>query len=259
MEKGLERFYKNKARYDGIDNYCIECKKKSEKESDYGNSENRKNYTKAWRENNRDKCNSYSKKQREKYLSEEKILIEKQICFECGSELPIGYFTKDKYSRTGYTYNCNSCRSVRSSDYKKSDRGREKTKQYEKDRYENNVEFKIHKNVSRAIQKSLVGVQKNSSIWEHLLYTPQQLKEHLESLWEPWMNWENYGKLSLNKRTWQIDHVMPKSSFNFSSTKDEEFQKCWSLENLKPLEAMENVKKGNKILFKEEVDLDKEE
>jgi len=31
------------------------------------------------------------------------------------------------------------------------------------------------------------------------------------------------------------------------------------LDNLRPLEANENLRKGNKILFKEEADLDKEE
>jgi hypothetical protein len=29
---------------------------------------------------------------------------------------------------------------------------------------------------------------------------------------------------------------------------DEEFKKCWSLENLRPLEAKENLRKGKKTM-----------
>ena len=58
------------------------------------------------------------------------------------------------------------------------------------------------------------------------------------------MNWKNYGnKLGY----WNIDHFYPDSSFDYKSVEDEEFQKCWALENLRPMEWIENIKKGKKI------------
>jgi hypothetical protein len=54
------------------------------------------------------------------------------------------------------------------------------------------------------------------------------------------MSWENYGK-------WHIDHITPLSSFDIQNYNDENFKKCWSLENLQPLWAEDNLKKSNKV------------
>jgi hypothetical protein len=88
------------------------------------------------------------------------------------------------------------------------------------------------------------------SILKYLPYTPDELKQYIESKWEPWMTWENHGNITYNKRTWHIDHIIPQSKLPFTSMEDEDFQKCWALENLRPLEAFENIKKGNKIFKK---------
>jgi 5-methylcytosine-specific restriction endonuclease McrA len=47
------------------------------------------------------------------------------------------------------------------------------------------------------------------------------------------MTWENYGE-------WRVDHIKPISSFNFTDINDDEFKKCWPLENLQPLCEKEN-------------------
>ena len=44
-----------------------------------------------------------------------------------------------------------------------------------------------------------------------------------------------------------IDHIIPKSVFNFSDPKHADFKKCWSLKNLRPMWAVENLKKHNKL------------
>ena len=53
------------------------------------------------------------------------------------------------------------------------------------------------------------------------------------------MTWENYGTY------WHVDHVYPCSLFDFS--KDEERSKCFNWTNLTPLEAIENMRKSNKL------------
>ena len=102
--------------------------------------------------------------------------------------------------------------------------------------------------ISGAIRDALKkqNCNKNGNkTFDFLPYSPQQLKEHLESLWEPWMNWENYGGLMNDTRmTWHIDHIIPQSNFYYTSMLDEGFQKCWALENLRPLEKHENRAKG---------------
>ena len=85
------------------------------------------------------------------------------------------------------------------------------------------------------------------SVWSYLPYTPDELKNHLESLFEDWMSWDNYGGKADDKRkTWHIDHIKPQMSFSFTSMDDVLFQECWSLSNLRPLEKIDNYSKGAK-------------
>ena len=99
---------------------------------------------------------------------------------------------------------------------------------------------RINGNVSKGISESLNG-RKAGRHWETLVgYTLDELMRHLESKFEGWMTWENYGE-------WHIDHIIPKAYFNFTTTDDIEFKQCWALSNLQPLEASENKRKGAKL------------
>lgn len=110
---------------------------------------------------------------------------------------------------------------------------------------------KIRHNVGILVKnclKSKGTSKKGFSAFVFLPYTPNQLKKHLESLWEPWMNWDNYGGRADNpEKTWQLDHIQPHSNFKYTSVSDSEFLECWSLSNLRPLEKIENMKKGAKL------------
>lgn len=78
---------------------------------------------------------------------------------------------------------------------------------------------------------------KGGRTFDLLGYTVEELMASLESKFKPGMSWENHG-------AWHIDHKRPISSFNFGSANDPEFHECWSLENLQPLWAKENLSKG---------------
>ena len=107
------------------------------------------------------------------------------------------------------------------------------------------LSYKINNAISGGVQRSLKG-NKNGMHWENSTgYTLEELMAHLEAQFEDWMTWENWGKISKKKRTWNIDHIKPQSLFNFTSVDDKEFKECWALENLQPLEAMENIIKSN--------------
>jgi len=103
------------------------------------------------------------------------------------------------------------------------------------------VEYRINDAFSSGIYLALRS-KKNGRSWEKLVgFTLTDLMIHLESLFKNGMTWDNYGE-------WNIDHIIPKSKFTFSSSDDDQFKQCWSLQNLQPLWASENFSKRDKIL-----------
>jgi len=228
LELSKDFFVKNRARSDGVGVYCKKC------DSIY----------------RRERINNYAKKQREKNLkNEEKISLDFKKCCCCSETKTIKDFFRNKYAIDGFTYDCKKCRAERSQSYRQKEENREKIRKADRERRRNNPCLRLHKNVSRFISKKLIT--KEESITKHLPYSFEELRQHLESLWEPWMNWENYGKLSKNKKTWNIDHIIPQSLLVYDDYKHPNFLKCWCLENLRPLDALENTIKKDNILIKE--------
>jgi len=109
-----------------------------------------------------------------------------------------------------------------------------------------NSSYRLRRRVSSCIANTMAkrGVSKDHPTWVALPYTPEQLKEHLQAQFDEYMTWENYGEY------WNIDHIYPQSRLPYDSLEHPNFLKCWSLENLQPLEKIENIKKSNKILDK---------
>jgi hypothetical protein len=99
--------------------------------------------------------------------------------------------------------------------------------------------------MSLFLHNGLYGVIKKDAkrnIWTHFNFTIDEFRERFESLFTKGMTWENMG-------LWHIDHIKPKASFNQEELADptsEDFKKCWALENLQPLWALDNIKKGAK-------------
>jgi len=118
---------------------------------------------------------------------------------------------------------------------------KEERNQYLKEKRKKDPKYRLDSNIGRVIRYSLKG-KKIGRHWENLVgYTLQDLMKHLENLFDKNMSWDNYGSY------WEIDHEKPKSLFHYIYPEDEEFKKCWALENLQPLEKSENRKKRNKI------------
>lgn len=80
------------------------------------------------------------------------------------------------------------------------------------------------------------NLKKESKTVELLGYSADDLKRHIESLFEIGMTWENWGE-------WHIDHKYPLSLFD----KLTPISVVNALENLRPLWASDNIKKSNKI------------
>lgn len=117
--------------------------------------------------------------------------------------------------------------------------------------------FKIRAHVSRQITSALRKFNKSKDGYSTLSFIPysiKELKEHLESQFEPWMNWSNYGVYNskiwkdddASTWTWQIDHIIPQSDLPYLSINDDNFKICWSLNNLRPLNSKINVIEGSR-------------
>jgi hypothetical protein len=102
--------------------------------------------------------------------------------------------------------------------------------------------YHLNRSMGRAICDSLKG-HKSRKHWEDLVgYTVAELEQHLESQFQPGMDWNNH-----TVKGWHIDHIIPESSYHFESYDDPQFRECWSLSNLRPLWAEANFSKGCRL------------
>ncbi len=114
-----------------------------------------------------------------------------------------------------------------------------------RDNYRNTPAGRIRVVVGNRIRDTLQR-KKNGREWQKIVgYTVDDLVAHIEAQFQDGMSWKNYGE-------WHIDHIRPVVSFDFEV--EDPFlvaKECWALSNLRPLWAMENLKKGAK--YTEEV------
>lgn len=125
---------------------------------------------------------------------------------------------------------------------------------WEEKRRRTNKKYKIDANISSGIYGSFTKVKKYAHKlrkWEILLgYESIDLINHFESLFEKGMSWSNYGRKK-GIRCWEIDHIIPKHTFEYDNKEDPLVKECWSLSNLRPLWAEQNCKGGgNKKKYK---------
>ena len=123
------------------------------------------------------------------------------------------------------------------------DKIRQTKRDYERNRKSNDPLYKLISNFRTAIYQVLKesNVDKNKHYFDVLKYTPEELINHLEKQFTDTMTWDNYG-------IWHVDHKLPITSFDIQEMGDEEFMKCWSLDNLQPMWGEENIRKSNKLL-----------
>ena len=126
---------------------------------------------------------------------------------------------------------------------KNIDKIREVKRNYERTRKANDPLYKLVANFRTAIWTVLKenNMDKYGHYFEILQYSPEELSIHLENQFTEGMTWENYGE-------WHVDHKLPITAFNFQEIGDNEFMRCWGLDNLQPMWADENIRKSNKIL-----------
>jgi hypothetical protein len=146
------------------------------------------------------------------------------------------YYKRKEYYKQRYLNNLEKIK-----EYCKTSEFKERKRKYKKNRRKTDIIFKIRGNISRAISKALqIGKSSKSgkSILQFLNYTINDLKVHLENQFIDNMSWSNYGT------NWHIDHIIPQSDLPYISMEDNNFKICWSLDNLRPLDAKQNIVDG---------------
>lgn len=110
---------------------------------------------------------------------------------------------------------------------------KERRRKYHLKRLESDPLYKLRIAYSRRINKCIKRFNiKNTDFLKNLGCSLEEFKIHIESKFEHWMNWNNYGKYNgeLNYG-WDIDHIIP-----ISSAKTEiEFSILCHYSNLQPL------------------------
>ena len=119
---------------------------------------------------------------------------------------------------------------------------KEKNYLLKKERLKTDPLFKLRCRVSNIIYKSLKlkGFKKLTRSEVILGCSNIEFKQHIESLWEPWMNWDNYGNWNgipteLNT-AWDIDHIIPSST----AITEEDVIRLNHYTNLQPLCSYHN-------------------
>lgn len=209
QEKELINFGKDKKQCDGLNRVCKQCRQTFSKE----HSKTLYEYNKEYVKNNVDKIKEYHKEYRKEYYynNVEKLKNRRKEYY---------YNNKEKTFLTNNTY-------------------RNKRKQ-------SDPLFKLSTNLRTMIGGAIKrnGYKKLTKTELILGCTFEHFKLHIESLFEPWMSWDNYGLYNgQSNYGWDIDHIVPLSS----ALNENDILKLNHYSNLRPLCSYNNryVKRDN--------------
>lgn len=203
--------------------------------------------------------------------------METKLCRVCGIEKEICNFSKCEKAKDKLQYRCKECdslkRKARWEENKKAEsdcnkkwyvENRDKALEYSGSYFQNNKErlMQQRKNkrhnclktkmihnfrgtISSSFKRALNGGNvKNCKSLEILGCSMEFFIRYIEELFTDNMSWDNYGAcLESDCKVWNLDHCYPISLAN----NEEEILKLNHYSNFKPMWAIENIKKSNKI------------
>jgi hypothetical protein len=112
--------------------------------------------------------------------------------------------------------------------------------EYNRQRFDTDPLFRVATNLRKRIRDAIKRGIKSDKTMNLLGCSLEELKRHIENLWQPGMSWENYGMYG-----WHIDHVKPCAVFDLSDP--EQQRACFHWSNLQPLWAGDNIRKSDSV------------
>jgi hypothetical protein len=213
--KCLENYHNDKSRKDGKHPYCKACKALCDRKYRENNSAKIRAKDKEY-----SLKNSASKSQRAKAWynnNNERARQARKTWYENNKDRVAHMRKKWKLAHIQQT-----------KDYMNS---------YIKKLYHTNIDYKT-RCILRARIRSCVRSKCDST--SEILGCPIFFfKQWIESQFTPNMNWNNMGKY------WHLDHVTPCASFDL--TINASIIKCFNWSNIRPLHALENMQKSDKL------------
>ena len=162
--------------------------------------EERKEYNKKYREANKDKFKEYYEANKDKFKE----------YYEANKEN-----IKEKI-KNYYKINKGGVKEKKKEYYENNKQARlEYQRKYKINRKLSDPLFKLTCNIRNAIRKSFInnGYKKTSKTFLILGCSFEEFKQHLESKFETWMTWDNYGLYNGTANYgWDIDHIIPSST-----------------------------------------------
>ena len=159
-----------------------------------------------------------------------------KICNKCHINKEDKEFHKDSSKNDGLNYYCKQCRKGYTSDkwvlLRLKEKCRVEKEWKRKQRYSNDIKYRVKKNLSRSFRSFFNG-NKPCSIFHN--YSLEEYVKHLELTMKP-----EYIGIELH-----IDHIIPQSLYNPEN--EEDVRKCWSPRNLRWLPAKENMSKSDSL------------
>ncbi len=221
------------------------------------NKEKLDSRNKTYIEDNTDKIKQYQKEYRQKNKEKQKAYMKDYMPVYCDANKEAIKEYKDKwlednkdYGKTHYQEN----KQYYKEKHKKwcednVDKKKELRREYERYKIKTSPLYKIINRTRGTVNRSIknFGYTKKTKTAEILGCSFEEFKTYLESKFESWMNWGNYGNpkdgiYQFNK-TWDIDHIIPLSSANC----EEDVIRLNHYTNLQPLCSYTNrwVKRDN--------------
>lgn len=198
---------------------------------------------------------------------------ETKTCGKCGKEKTAEQFYRNSYGKDGLNSVCKKCKLEASRKYYEANRDRVKSKnakwhqenkaraselssrryqankkairakqgRREKERLASDPTFALTYRARRSARRGLSG-KRAPGFFRHMPYSQDEFVRHLISTLP-----EGYTESDVcDGRKLHIDHIRPVCSFDLTGDVDDEFLKCWALENLRMIPAHENLKKSGK-------------
>jgi len=108
--------------------------------------------------------------------------------------------------------------------------------------YRQRSKAKNNDGIGKQMRAALARAGESPRVIRELGYTIADLRQHMERQFLPGMTWARFTAGEIH-----IDHITPQAAFDLSDP--DQWRACWSLGNLRPMWAAENIAKADRMVF----------